>query len=176
MKRLPLFLVILAVTVMCLTLTGCPDPGKVAGLNGEANIHADTMKPMVALVWLNSSNDLITDTACSLARSSSSWQDKPFICPWPSTTRNVWGIVAYNDKDGNGRYSDPEFLGYSTTFMRKLGAKFVLVTTSGTIINYDATTATGSEVYIDCEFTRSEPQTAAKFIEEFGAINKALNK
>ena len=171
MKTVP-FLTVLVAAVLCLTLAGCGGGSKASGLNGVANIHAYSEKPMVALVWLNTSNNqLVTDTSCSLERSSSSWQDKAFRVPWPSSSIGLWGVAAYNDTNGDGRYADSEILGYSTSFLRKSGSKFVLVNSSGYVYNSDATTATGKDVYINCTYSRSEPLlTEAEMLKLYKAL------
>ncbi|MFA7253122.1 MAG: hypothetical protein WC107_01040 [Patescibacteria group bacterium] len=167
----------IVIAVALVGVFGCDggDSDSVPTLKGVANIHAESVKPRVGALALNSQSEFYSVTSTGTKKSSSGWQDVNFTLPLPiGRSREVYALAAYNDLDGNQAYETGELLGFCSHFLvgPDSDGKFQIVSSGNQVIKADATKCSGRDVYIDCLFTKKT--SVQDIVESYKKIQSAL--
>ena len=157
--------IVVLLAVLMITLTaGCGGGGggSASSMQGVANIHANSVRPVATFVYLDASDNLVTDTTADIEPSTSGWQDKPFQLPYPESSASLWAIVAFNDiAIRDNIMQESELLGFSIMMLKRSSNGFSIINgNTGLVAFADANDAQGKNVWIDCTFDRSAPISA----------------
>jgi len=139
---------------------------------GTARINSAAERPRASILGLNYDNDLYSASTSKIERSSSGWQVKPWAVNLPDQQgRKVFSPVAFNDRDGNGKWSgSAELLGFPKTsdgdyiFLAHMsdGTWKYIDENANTI----ASDAKGYKLYIYCPYSRdaAAPEDEIQYI------------
>lgn len=155
------FFAILILVCLSLFTAGCGGGGgSVKEIKGLANIHSNSLHPMIGILRSDGEN-FSTVSRASLKRSSYEWQDVEAKVAPPKEPQytTLYAIAVYNDKDDDGKYDVSELLGFADEFLRYNSNtdSWQITYRSGSLKWDDAFEHDGKDnFYVNCLFSRGE--------------------
>lgn len=186
MGKFKLIALVAIVLLTLVSLMGCGGGGS-SSMAGVTNIHANSVRPEVAFVYMDRYDNIMTDTTTAVDKSTSGWQDKAFQINYPGVANEtIWPIIAFNDGNGmsgsleDGKVQESELLGLcDLVLVKNSDDSYSLVDGATGVLAYaDATKVTGRDVFIDCMYDRNRGPalTPAQIIERLKTFGAKLSK